>query len=107
MSRWLPRVLGIAIAGLALVVACLVTMIRLDSFDEVVRAIWWDVGFGAVPAVAIALIRVPPAGQGKGRWHARTALAALVAWAVVSGLLAGCHYEQYRYRSSPPVLQQY
>ena len=104
MGKLLSRVLGVGIGGCALAMAFLAMMFRMDNPDELPEIVRLDVAVGAALAVAIALVRIPPSGQGGTWWHARTAIGAVVAWAVVSGGLAGCHYEQHRIRSTPPVV---
>lgn len=52
-------------------------MFRMDGLDELPGIVRLDAAVGAALAVAVALVRVPPAGRGGDRWHVRTAVLAL------------------------------
>jgi hypothetical protein len=103
MWRVLLRILGAVIGGCALLMAFPAWMFRMDSGDELPFILRVDVVIGLALAVAVILLRVPAAGEGTARWHAWTAAWALLAWLLLFGGLAGCHYAQCRVRFTPPI----
>jgi hypothetical protein len=101
MWKNLGCLFGFVLAGLALVGTVAALMFRFEESGEYERALRFDVVVGFMFAVSIALMAFSVDGMDTRRRRCTSLTFVFMAWALVSGWLAWCHYRQHAVRSTP------
>lgn len=100
MWRGAATILGVSIIVLVLSQLPFVMIFRFDSEEEYLWLLRMDVKIGALFALGVFLIGIPPVGCNTKRWRAVWLLIVFLTWLCISGGLAWAHYESFRFRSS-------
>jgi hypothetical protein len=100
MWRIPPRILGALLTGYAFIVSYFLSVFRMVTAGELPQLIRADVTVGSVFAVGVALLGIPPVGKNTWRWWGLLTPGVVLAWGLVAGGLAACHYHQYLVRST-------